>query len=101
MDVERIFYLNLFSDYIMKSFPEKSNSIIKILDLNNFIIVKGKTDSNDVLDFHTITKHFETNFSHLIESKIPLNTIDVIEYGVKPNQIYHREINKIKTNLNN
>ncbi len=94
MDVERIFYLNLFTNYIESSLPENSTSIIKIIDLNNFIIVKGKTTSNEILDFHKITKNFEDKFSHLISNKQPINTIDVIEYGVTPDFIPYQEINK-------
>ena len=42
--------VNLLSDYILNQIPKEEESIIQVVDCNNFYVIKGKTTHNEPLD---------------------------------------------------
>lgn len=77
------FFVNLFAEYILDKIGISTNTKIEIVHLDNFIVIKGLTSSNEILnlieikqDFIDLYKdyNFENHLSH---------TIDLIEYGVE------------------
>jgi hypothetical protein len=72
--------VNLLSHYIVNKIDDTYTSIIEIADCGNFFVVKGKTDSNDILDLYSITSEFEEEFKEILNPKSIIKTIDLIEY---------------------
>lgn len=72
------FLINLLAEFILEKINKNENSIIKVIDCINFIIVKGKTTSTDILDLSKISEEFNSKYSP--EKKIT-HTIDLIEYN--------------------
>ena len=79
----RVYITNLFADFILSKIPYTEESIIKVVDCTNFLIIKGKTTYNDVLDLVTLTSEFEDKYSTTIGDIKVTHTIDLIEYGCK------------------
>jgi len=79
----RIFTTNLFADFILSKIPYTEQSIIKVIDCNNFYVIKGKTTSNEILDLVTLTSEFNKKYSNIISDVKISHTIDIIEYGSK------------------
>jgi hypothetical protein len=77
----KLFTTNLFADFILSKIPHTEESMIKVVDCTNFIIIKGKTSYNTVLDLVTITSEFEEKYSSTIGDFKITHTIDLIEYG--------------------
>jgi hypothetical protein len=76
-------FVNLFADTILKEFGfDDSNTIIEVINLDNFIIIKGITDSKKVVDVHEFKlKFLEDNKEYLDTIGIKhINTIELIEY---------------------
>ena len=76
----RLFMTNLFADFILSKIPHTEESIIKVVDCTNFLVIKGKTSYNNVLDLPTITSEFKEKFSKFINDNKITHTIDLIEY---------------------
>lgn len=75
--------INLFADFILNQIPSVERSIIKIANCGNFLIIKGKTTYNELLDLTKIKTEFCEKFRIDLDSKSIFNhTIDLIEYGV-------------------
>lgn len=79
----RFFLVNLFSDFILNKIPKQENTIIEVVDCDNFYVIKGKTTYTDILDLNKIKDEFLEKFPELKNEKKLLNTIDVIDYGLK------------------
>jgi len=77
---------NLFADFILTKIGLDSRTVIEIADCENFFVVKGITDSKDILDLNEIKNDFINKFPNLFDEKKLLNTIDLIKYGenIKP-----------------
>jgi hypothetical protein len=76
--------INLFADYILNQIPNSESSIIKIANCGNFLIIKGKTTHNELLDLSKIKTEFCEKFGIDLDSKSIFNhTIDLIEYDVE------------------
>lgn len=76
----RIFLVNLFTDFILSKIPSTEESIIHVVDCQNFFVVKGKTTSKEVLNLSQILTEFSSKHTnYLTENKIT-HTIDLIEY---------------------
>jgi hypothetical protein len=76
--------INLFADYILNQIPNSERSIIKIANCGNFLIIKGQTTHNELLDLSKIKAEFCEKFEINLNSKSIFNhTIDLIEYDVK------------------
>lgn len=74
-------YINYFADYILLHLPIDSVSKIEVAECENFILIKGKTSSNELINLSELRDNFlnENNSENLNLSK----TIDLIEYGVE------------------
>lgn len=79
----RILCLTLLSDFIVSKFPNDVKSLIRVIDVGNFIVIKGKTNSSEVLDISNITTEFKKKHENLFGT-FNLNTIDIIEYQCDP-----------------
>lgn len=79
----RILCIKLLSDFILSKFPNDVKSIIKVIDVGNFIVIKGKTNSSEVLDISNITTEFKKKYENLFDT-FNLNTIDIVEYQCEP-----------------
>jgi len=76
--------INLFADYILNQIPNSERSIIKIANCGNFLIIKGQTTHNELLDLSQIKTEFCEKFEIILDSTSIFNhTIDLIEYDVK------------------
>lgn len=76
--IDRILYLKLLNDLIITKLSP-NESIIKLVDVGNFVIIKGKTKSKDILDLHLLTSEFKEKYGHNFDD-MNLNTIDIVEY---------------------
>jgi len=87
------FLVNLLAEFILNKIDKNEKSIIKVVDCTNFIIVKGKTSSSDIIDLSKITEEFNSKYS---KDKKITHTIDLIEYNqeITPvNEINHTYFN--------
>lgn len=69
--------VNLFSEFIINTIPQEHNSIIECCDCENFLIIKGNTSHNEILNMVDIGRKFDEKYPDM-KSK---NTIDLISYG--------------------
>jgi hypothetical protein len=76
----RIFLINLFADFIISIIPHEEQSIINIVDCKNFILVKGKTTSKNLLNLSQISNEFSSKFSEYLNDNKITHTLDLIEY---------------------
>jgi len=83
----REFFVNSFSEFILSKIPIKENTIIQVVDCENFYVVKGKTTFKEILDLNKIKNEFYTENPELKNEKNLLNTIDLIDYGSKLNDV--------------
>lgn len=88
--IERIFYIKLFGDFIKKKI---GNHKIKItlVDFENFIVIKGQTTSDVVLNMSELVDEFKT--FHDVPKNSNFNTIDILEYN-KP--VFFSEVTVIR-----
>lgn len=75
------FLVNLLSDFILSKIPKEESTIIKVVDCDNFYVIKGKTSSNEILDMGQIINEFKKEFSLHIKDEKLSHTIDLIQYG--------------------
>ena len=75
----RLYYMNLLNNFIIKKIPKNEMSIIKIIDIGNFLIIKGSTSSPDPLDIFSIVNEFMETYN--VPEEIKFNTVDLIEYS--------------------
>ena len=76
----RKFLVNLLSDFILNKIPHQESSIIKIVDCENFYVIKGKTTSKEVLFIPNIISEFNEKYKEHVDTKKLTHTIDLIEY---------------------
>lgn len=74
------FIVNLLSDFIIDKLDKESSSIIKVIDLENFFVIKGKTSSKNVLNLSETIDEFTNKFNHLLNDIKITNIIDLIQY---------------------
>ena len=74
------FLVNLLSDFILNKIPHQESSIIKIVDCENFYVIKGKTTSKEVLFIPDIISEFNEKYKEHVDTKKLTHTIDLIEY---------------------
>jgi hypothetical protein len=86
----RLCYLNLLNDFILSKIPNNETSIIKIIDVGNFLILKGSTTLSSPLDVFLITKEFKEKFE--LPDEVKLNTIDLIEYSINDEEYEFKDI---------
>jgi hypothetical protein len=94
--------INLLADYILNQIPNSERSMIKITNCGNFLIIKGKTTHNELLDISKIKTEFCEKFEINLDSNSIFNhTIDLIEYGVnlQPTESITHKLNPLKITL--
>ena len=79
----RLGVINLFADYILSKIPKEDKTIIKVVDCTNFILIKGVTTYKTPLDLSEIKNDFIVKFDSLPINNFLKNTIDLIEYDCK------------------
>jgi hypothetical protein len=79
----REYLVNSLSEFILSEIPSNENSIIQVVDCENFYVVKGKTSYKEILDLNKIKDNFYTQNPDLKNEKKLLNTIDLVDYGCK------------------
>jgi hypothetical protein len=77
---DRNFIVNSLANFILSKIGEDCSTIIKVVDVENFFVVKGKTDSKSILNLNEIVSEFNEKFKEYSESLKITNTIDLIEY---------------------
>lgn len=68
--------VNLFADFLLSKIPHDEESIIQVIDCENFFLIKGKTTHNEPLNLSEIKSEFEKFGKNFVIR----NTIDLIEY---------------------
>ena len=75
--------VNLLSDFILNQIPKEEESIIQVVDCQNFYVIKGKTTYNSPLDISKIKDDFIGKHKSLMGDIKLTHTIDLIEYDSK------------------
>ena len=77
--------INKFADFIVKNTDETSSTIIEVIYLGGFFVIKGVTESDKVLNLQEIRNNFVQKYNYLLSAHgiNNINYIDVIEYGSK------------------
>lgn len=73
-------YLKLLGDFIVSKIDKGDKFDFKLVYLNNFLVIKGKTSSNKILDISEIISEFKNKHNEELPKNLNLNTIDLIEY---------------------
>lgn len=79
----RLTIVNLLSDFILNQIPKEEESIIQVVDCQNFYVIKGKTTYNNPLDIGKIKDNFISKYESLMGDVKLTHTIDLIEYDSK------------------
>jgi len=80
--------VNLLADFILSKINTEELSIIKIVDCINFIVIKGRTTSDKILNVQEIVDEFKKIYTSILESKKLLShTIDLIEYDFEMDEV--------------
>jgi hypothetical protein len=77
--------INKFADFIVKNTDETSSTIIEVIYLGGFFVIKGVTESDKVLNLQEIRNNFVQKYNYLLSAHgiNNINYIDIIEYGSK------------------
>lgn len=77
--------VNKFADFIVSHIDENYKSIIQVIYLGGFFIIKGITESDKVLNLQSIRDSFVEGYQYLLfpHGINNINYIDVIQYGYK------------------
>lgn len=76
----RSFNVNLLADFLLKKIPHEESTIIQISDCENFLVVKGKTTSKNLLDIPKLLDEYFEKYNEFLPEKTTKNSIDLIEY---------------------
>lgn len=79
----KICLVNALANFIVDTLGKDVSSIIKIVDVGNFLVVKGKTSRKEELKLSDVISEFTNNYKNHFESLKISNTIDLIEYNCK------------------
>ena len=81
------FLVNLLSDFIVSKIPQEEKSIIKIVDCENFYVIKGKTSSKEVLFIPNIISEFNEKYKEYVDNRNLTHTIDLLEYDYNLDEV--------------
>jgi hypothetical protein len=76
---------NLFAEFLLNKIGLDSKTIIQVTDCNNFFVVNGMTESEDILGVFSLKDEFNEKYKDLIDIPIT-HTFDLVKYGVKVNE---------------
>lgn len=94
INIDRIFYLNLFKSFLLSKVG--SGSTINITDLENFVVFKGNIVSEEPLNLFKLNEEFNQQCKKLFVDEIKINTIDVLTYKSEENNLKNSELVGIK-----
>lgn len=77
-------WVDLFSEFILSKIEPENLSQIEVVDCENFIVVKGRTSCQDILNLNEIKTKFMEEFSEEFRTT---HTIDLIEYGCELDEV--------------
>lgn len=80
-EIQKGFLVNYFADFIVSKIETNHNSKIEVVDCENFIVVKGKTTSDKILNLNEVKSEFIEHYKNQFETISVGNTIDLIEYS--------------------
>lgn len=92
---------NLFSDFIVQKIGLNFNSIIRVVDCKNFLLIKGATSSEEILDLNKSIEDFNEKYN--LNYKVT-HTIDLIDYKQELDPVetlFHTYHNSINPSYNN
>jgi hypothetical protein len=76
--------VNLLADFILNKISKEEKTILEVNDFVNFIVIKGKTTSKEILNLQEIIEEIKTNYSNIFSTGDTLSrVIDIIEYDAK------------------
>lgn len=78
--------VNLLSDFIMEKIGKDISTIIQVIDCENFLVVKGKSNSKDMLNLKLVMNQFKEKYDTVIGERKLTHTIDLIEYDKEMNE---------------
>ena len=81
--------VNRLSDFILTNVSEEYKTVIEVVYLGNFFVIKGLTESDKVLNLREIVDKFTEKYSYLLtpHNITNINFIDIISYNHKFNDI--------------
>lgn len=79
----KISVVNLFADFILNKIPLPNESIIQVVDCDNFLIIKGLTTYNSILNLGEIRDEFLSKYSEYLDDRKVFPTLDLIKYDIK------------------
>jgi len=97
--ITRKIIIKFFSEFLRDKLSDNHESFLKVVDFENFVVLKGKTTSKEVLDLSDVVGEFKKKFESIIPSDLPFNTIDLIEYDSFPNKFELEETNIIRCKI--
>jgi len=80
-------FIKKLTELILKKITNQYKTIIRIVDFDNFIVIKGLTTSNELLNIEEIISELKSEYPHFFVDRKRVNTIDIIEYGVDEDKI--------------
>jgi hypothetical protein len=77
--------VNRLSDFILSNIGEEYKTIIEVVYLGNFFVVKGLTESDKILNLREIIDKFTEKYSYLLfpHNITNINFIDIMSYNHK------------------
>jgi len=79
----RAYAVNLFSDFLLQQFPTEEKTTIEVADCQNFLVIKGKTTSEEPLDLLKLKTDFVEQNHGVLPENFGTHTIDLIDYSQK------------------
>lgn len=92
----KLFLVNCLANFIVDKIGDNYSSIIRVFDFENFIILKGKTNSKEILNLNEVLIEFDEKYKNVSEFSKIKNTIDLIEYDCEI-----KELDKLSLTLYN
>lgn len=81
------FIINSLADFILLKIGKDSNTKIQVVDCENFLIVKGFTDSKEVLELSEVISEFSNKYSVSLGERKLNSVIDLIVYDFKIDEV--------------
>ena len=93
---DKNFVVNTLSNFILEKLGLETSSVIQVIDLINFVVVKGKTNIDKVLNLEKVIDEYNEKYKKYLGDYKVVNTIDLIEYSSSL-----KEVTKLTLTLHN
>lgn len=80
-ETEKNKYANLLAEFLLSKIGKEKDSFFEVIDCSNFIVIKGKTNSDEILNLNLLKTEFINLYSNDSDGLKIGNTIDLIEYS--------------------